>query len=408
MRWIRYTVVTGASALVLAFALFGWVSASSDPLGARSIDPRTAPFESLTYAYHTFLWYNPQDHTHLSWVRQSNFTHAKQIFAWEEIQPGPDLWQWERADEVVALAESSGVRLVARLSDAPDWTHPTAGVKDVDWHDAPPDNYEDFGFFCGEIAARYQGRIDAYQIWNEPNLSREWGKNAPDAAAYVDLLAACSEAIREADSNAILISAGLSPTGNMDAGAMRDDIYLQQMYDAGFQQYVDVVGVHAPGFSDVDYTFEDAANEAPPRGRWFVWRRVEDLRKIMVQNGDAGRQMAILEMGWTVADTETHPDYAWFAVDEDTQAEQLVRAHEFIAENWRPWIGLVTTIYIADPAWTEEDEEAFFAVTLPNGAVRPALYALGNMPKYCGDNVIPQRDAGGEEATGLAEPVPCN
>jgi hypothetical protein len=90
-----------------------------------------------------------------------------------------------------------------------------------------------------------------------------------------------------------------------------------------------------------------------------VWRRVEDLRKIMVQNGDAGRQMAILEMGWTVADTETHPDYAWFAVDEDTQAEQLVRAHEFIAENWRPWIGLVTTIYIADPAWTEEDEEAF-------------------------------------------------
>ncbi len=390
----------------LAAGWWGW-SATTDPFRARAIDPATAPFASPTYAFHTFLWYNPYDELHLAWVRQANFTHAKQVFAWEEIQPGADLWTWERADRVVQLAENANVELIARLSDAPGWSHALPGQKDTDWHDAPPDDLDQFGVFCGEIAARYAGRIHAYQVWNEPNLSREWGMNPPDAAGYVELLAVCSQAIREADPNAIIISAGLSPTGNMDAAAMRDDIFLQQMYDAGFAQYVDVVGVHAPGWTPVDYTFQDAANEDPPRGRWFVWRRVEDLRKIMVANGDAATQMAVLEMGWTVAPEELD-GYGWFAVSEEEQAAQLVAAHEYIVANWRPWVGLVTTIYIADPAWDETDEETYFAVTLPNNWTRPAFSALNNMAKYCNNGVVPPRDPGSPEAIGLEQPLPCN
>ena len=44
---------------------------------------------------------------------------------------------------------------------------------------------------------------------------------------------------------------------------------------------------------------------------------VEDMREIMVENGDAEKQVAILEMGWTL--DEVNPEYAWFAVDEATQ-----------------------------------------------------------------------------------------
>ena len=29
--------------------------------------------------------------------------------------------------------------------------------------------------FMREIAARYKGRVQAYEIWNEENLSLEWG-----------------------------------------------------------------------------------------------------------------------------------------------------------------------------------------------------------------------------------------
>jgi hypothetical protein len=40
-----------------------------------------------------------------------------------------------------------------------------------------------FGEFCGAMAERYRGRIGAYEVWNEPNLAREWGNEPPDPAA---------------------------------------------------------------------------------------------------------------------------------------------------------------------------------------------------------------------------------
>lgn len=401
--WRRVSLL--GLALAIGGSLLGWAYYSTqDPFRARAV--KNPPFTSLTYAHHVFLWWNPVSHVHLAWARQGNFSHVKQIFAWEDIQPWHDQWNWQRADEVVQLVEDNGLKMVVRLSDAPDWAHPgVAGVKDQDYHDAPPTDPADFGAFCEAVASRYRGRIPAYQVWNEPNLTREWGNAPPNAADYVALLAACSAGIRSGDPNAIIISAGLSPTGNMDARAHRDDIYLQAMYDAGFQQYVDVVGVHAPGFSDVPYGPDDAERDG--RGRWATFRRVEDLRKIMVANGDAARQMAILEMGWTVAD-ERHPEYAWFAVDEDEQAEQLLAAYDYAAKHWRPWVGLMTTIYIADPNWTDADEQAFFSITRPDGSSRPALAALANMPKYCGERVIPARDPGGPEALGLVPSNPCD
>ncbi len=404
---IRFRLV-GASAVVLALIFIGlsyryWQS-SQDPFKAQAvINP---PFTSLTYAYHTSLWWHSEDYNHLAWTRLSNFSHIKQVFAWENIEPARGRWIWYRADQIVERAEQAGVKIVARLSDAPAWAHPDlVGEKDVDYTDAPPTDLEDFGNYCATLSARYKGRIDAYQIWNEPNLSREWGNARPVASAYVDLLATCSQAIRANDPDAILISAGLAPTGNDDDLARRDDLYLQDLYDAGFRQWVDVVGVHAPGFSMVDYSPDQAERDG--RGRWATFRRVEDLRKIMIANQDAQTQMAILEMGWTLAPPE-HRDYAWFAVTEEEQAQNLLEAYTFAAEHWRPWVGLMTTIYLADPLWTEADEQFWFSIT--NGAyyTRPAFHVLANMPKYCGDRVIPYRDPGSAEALGLVPTNPCD
>jgi len=75
------------------------------------------------------------------------------------------------------------------------------------------------------------------------------------------IVEATSEAIREADPDAILISAGLAPTGQHNELAHRDDMYLQAMYNVGFEQYIDVVGVHAPGFSIPAYGPDDAEKD---------------------------------------------------------------------------------------------------------------------------------------------------
>ena len=43
--------------------------------------------------------------------------------------------------------------------------------------------------------------------------------------------------------------------------------------------------------------------------RFFTFRRVEDLRAVMVKNGDASKQIWLLEFGWT-SDQYTRPTVA--------------------------------------------------------------------------------------------------
>ena len=363
---------------------------SSDPFqGAAVVDP---PFTPLTYGIHAFLWWDGGEAgMNLDWVRMMRFTHVKQTVAWRDIQAeagGP--FDFSRISAILDQIEARDLELVARLGGTPDWAKRDA--TDPGAHDTPPEDMALFGAYCGALAEQFAGRIRAYQIWNEPNLAREWGGFAPNAADYVDLLAACSAAIRAADPNAILISAGLSPTGNDDASARRDDLYLQDMYDAGFQQYIDVVGAHAAGYDAPEVGPDDAV--AKGGHRWMSFRRVEDLRKIMIANGDAARQMALLEVGWTT--NQVHEAYSWYAVTEDEQAAYLREAYAYAAEHWRPWVGLMSAIFLADPAWTEDDEEYWFAITEPQEdrgfrfiAARPAFDALLRMEKVCGDTVLP-------------------
>jgi hypothetical protein len=176
------------------------------------------------------------------------------------------------------------------------------------------------------------------------------------------------------------------------------------MYDVGFQQFVDVVGMHAPGYSAPEVAPEDGVGGH----RFFTFRRVEDLRRIMVANGDAARQVALLEVGWTL--DQNDPNYKWFAVDEPTQARNLVAAYQYAADHWRPWVGLMSAIYIADPNWTEANEEWWWAIAVSgsNGYTRPAYIDLANMAKYCGDRVLPVRDPGSPEALGLVPARPCS
>ncbi|QPC82153.1 cellulase family glycosylhydrolase [Phototrophicus methaneseepsis] len=404
MTQTRRILIISLVLLVAALAIAAGVFISqrnADPFKGDAVTD--APFPSLTYALQAFLWWDEgQVGTHLDWVRLVGFNTVKQNFPWRDLEPEPGQWDFSRSDLVVERVERRDLYLVARLGQTPDWAHSSASTSDIHV-DSPPDDLADWANYCGTVAAHYKGRIRAYQVWNEPNLSREWGDQPPDPAAYVEMLSVCSKAIRIADPDAIVISAGLSPTGNNDAIAMRDDLYLQALYDANFQQFVDVVGVHAPGYNEPEYGPDDA--EQNGEGRWFSFRRVEDLRKIMVANDDAARQMAILEFGWTT-DT-TNPDYSWFSVTEEQQADYIVRAYTYALENWSPWVGLMTLIYLPDPHWTDADEESWWAIVAPDGRVREAFSAIASMPKTCGTVTLPYRRRGHPEFNGSEPPRTC-
>ena len=153
----------------------------------------------------------------------------------------------------------------------------------------------------------------------------------------------------------------------------------------------------APGYAAPEVGPDDEA----ALQRWFTFRRIEDLRKIMLKHGDEARQMAVMEFGYT---TEAlNPDYRWFAVTEEERADLLVRAYEYAIANWRPWIGLMTLIYLPDRAWLREDEQYWWSIVEPDtGLPRQAFIDLANMRKVCGDFIIPKRKPDSPVALGIS------
>jgi len=339
--------------------------------------------DSPEYGMQIFPWWRPEVASRdFQMVAEAGFTWAKVNFGWREIEgAGKGVFDWSRTDEIVRMAEENDIDLVIRVDHQPAWAGGGFPVN------GPPDDYQDLADFFTAMATRYRGRIRAYQVWNEPNLAREWGDQLPDPGEYAKLLHVCYQAIKAADPNAMVISAGLSPTGTWNEQARPDDWYLESMYIAmgSSDSYFDVLGAHAPGFKSPPERdpAEVAANQDLGGQRAFAFRRVEDLRAIMVKYGDADKQVAILEFGWT-SDPRPESPYNWHAVSEQVKADYLVRAYQYAEANWSPWIGLMSLIYICDHDWTTDDEQYWWAISdpgWPEFKPRPAYTALKNMSK---------------------------
>ena len=224
------------------------------------------------------------------------------------------------------------------------------------------------------------GRVAAVEIWNEPNLSREWG-NKPisqsQAGDYVNMLRLGYAAAKAADPSVTVISAGLTPTGTDNDTARPDDVYLQWMYDAGAAQYFDVLGAHGAGYrAPPDMSPDEVAADQSYGGHAsFAFRRVEQLRNVMVRNNDAAKQVWLLEFGWTCGPGE--PGVRLAPRLARTRRRSTSSAPiSWANQNWAPWIGVMVLWNLSAPGWTQQNEEYWWSISNPDGTTRPAYDAL--------------------------------
>jgi len=346
---------------------------------------RGAAMTTPDFSVHVFLWGAFETtQRDLRLVREMGFGWVKQRFEWRYIEPHiKGRYDWGEPDRIVNAIDQAELKVIARIDNQPKWTR-----KDNSWPTpGPPDNMADWGDFMHDMAARYKGRIQAYEIWNEPNLAREWGDEAPSPKGYVEMLKVAHTAIKKADPAALVITAGLSPTTASGKIALPDIEFTKAMYAAGAREYFDMLGVHAPGFKATPEMSPDDIAKDPKlnhgegaAGRIYGFRHAEDIRAVMVANGDAAKRAAILEFGWT-SDPRPASPYFWHAVSEEEKADYLVRAFEYAKKHWQPWIGAMTVIYIADPAWSKDHEQYHWSITGPDGSLRPAFKALSQMKK---------------------------
>jgi uncharacterized protein YraI len=336
-----------------------------------------ATMQSPDFGAQAFLWWKQEvADRDLGLMEDGGFNWVKQTFAWETIEgAGKGQFNWATADWVVNHACQHNLRLLARLSTDPELTNFWAG--------APPANIDNFADYAYALASRYncqpgsQGCIQAYQVWNEPNLAREWGNQRPNPAQYATMLQKTYAAIKRGNPNAIVISAGMAPTGDNSNAAMPDDMFYEQLYQAmgSSNGYFDMLGVHGAGFAappELDPA-EAAANQQYGGYRFFAFRHVEDIRAIMVRGGDEGKKIVLLEFGWTF--DPVNPAYKWHGadagIDQMVQADYLKRAYVYAEQNWQPWIGLMSLLTMPNIDWladgNPQDEEQYWWAIMDAG-----------------------------------------
>jgi len=104
--------------------------------------------------------------------------------------------------------------------------------------------FQEFANFVGGLAGL---GADAIEVWNEPNIDREWPTGQVDPAFYTQLLALSYNAIKGANPNTIVISGAPAPTGffgGCTPNGCDDNVYIAGLAAAGAAQYMDCVGAH--------------------------------------------------------------------------------------------------------------------------------------------------------------------
>jgi len=294
----------------------------------------------------------------LRMVRQMGTPWIVEYFPWPYIEPQEGDFNWAHSDTVIRHAENQGLTVIARLGWVPEWARPEGastantqadnGETTLTYLDAA--HYEAFAEFVAAFVDRYEGRVNHVIIWNEPNLSFEWGYRPVDPEGYTEMLEEVYARAHAANPDVVVMAGALAPTLEPEGSAagMNDLIYLERMYQAGAAAHFDALSAHAYG--------RTSPPDAPAAPGSINFRRVELLRDIMVAYGDAAKPVYVTEAGWN-----DHPRWTG-AVSPAERIEYTIGAYEWAREHW-PWCKTVAMWAFRYPAPTYSYQDHFTFVT---------------------------------------------
>ena len=300
----------------------------------------------------------------LELVREMGATTIVEFFPWAYIEKTEDHYDWEPADRIIRHARNQGLHVIARMGLVPAWARQTTDNQETTLNYLPETSYDDFAEFIADFAGRYRGVVDDIIIWNEPNLSFEWGYRGVDPAAYASLLQTVYEPVHSANPDVMILVAGLAPTLEppQSPNGLNDLLYLEQLYEAGAADYFDALAVHTYGFTQPP--------DAAPAFDQLNFRRAELIHAITTRYGDAGKPVYITETGW-------NDDPRWTkAVRPARRISYTIEAFEYAEARW-PWLEKLCLWAFRYPAPTYNYPDSFTFVT-PDFQIKPIYYAVQN------------------------------
>jgi hypothetical protein len=312
--------------------------------------------------------------------------------SWKLYQPYADQYSEDRfteLDELVKRANSDGIAVLLGVGKAPEWSRPTTEM------DGPPSDFGLYHDFMAYLAGRYQGQVAAYELWNEPNLQREWSGGSVrngrslNAADFVNLMREGAAGVRAADPAAVIISGAPATTGINDGIAAIDDrVFLRQMLEAGVADFVDAIGAHPYGWANPpDSSMGDEDTAVPSHNNhpsFFFKDTLTDYTNLLAEFGAADTPIWVTEFGWGSFDGFDAPPPAGAEfmayVTEWQQAVYILGAYE-LADEWESVGPMILWNLNFGPLLGNQFSESGYSLLRADGGERPAFRALVHLPK---------------------------
>lgn len=277
--------------------------------------------------------------------------------SWHEIERYQGYLYWEGLDMRIEAAVDAGLRPLLLIHTLPTWVT-GFGV-------TGSGAAEEYGNFAGAVAQRYGRDVEAYEVWNEPNIERFWPD--PDPAAYAELLVDAVPKIRAADPTATVIAGGMAPASNVPGLSYSGYSFLAGLYELDALSQVDALAMHP-------YSYPER-----PSGmsQWNTFRQLASIKALMRSHGDGHKAIWLTEFG--------APTAGEGGVGE---REQAAMVSEALRLSWPdPGLGPLFIYTMYDLDFGEEDRESHFGLMYGPGMPKPAFTQLRELAGQCNEDL---------------------
>ena len=281
----------------------------------------------------------------------AGFRYVRQSFSWAQIEPVQGKLDWTVYDQVIEQLDRRRIGVIAVVTETPEWA---IGDNGSEFTDAPPRDPATLQAFTQALTNHYGDAVPFVQIWDEPNISSNWGGAAATGETFLPYLAAGFNGARAGNASARVIAPELAISSDLAAGS--DDLqFVRDLYRSAGRSFFDILGVRLDGggYSPDDRRArEDRANMS----------RAILFRDMMLEEGDGSTPIWATSYGWGTSET----------LNRNQQAEFVVRGMERSWSEW-PWMGLMVH-------WTflasEESADSAYSIVLPDGTATPLYRRL--------------------------------
>jgi LysM repeat protein len=285
-------------------------------------------------------------------MRLAGMTWVKRQFKWHGEAPSA-------VEGWIQHAHSNGFKILLSIAG------------DANLGGNPQQYYQNFAQFLGGVAALGP---DAIEVWNEPNIDREWPHGQISGAAYTEMLRASFHAIRNANANVMVISAAPAPTGAEGAfpgGVVNDNTFIAQMAAAGAASVMDCLGIHYnEGIVPPDWTSGDPRDPSNHYTRYYP-SMVSTYRSIFPST-----PLCFTELGYLSPEGygPLPANFAW--AGGNTVQEQAVWLNGVVTQARNSRLVRLLIVWNVDFTRYDDDPMGGYAIIRPDNTC-PACVTLG-------------------------------